>query len=250
MSALLLVVIVGAAWGLVDGLSNAGTDTATALDTVTTVPTTTTTAPPVAYITPTTIEYKPTLKLDVYRPSGTGPFPAVLLIHGGAFTVGGRVDLNYAGVRLAHEGVLAASVDYTLNGLIEPAAVDIADAYHWLAQQPDVDPTRMAVMGTSAGCALSAWFALSTHEPRAAVLVACPRFFPDLVTADAPEILLVNNTGDGGTFPFSKTIREILTAHGAAHDFVVHEGGDHFSTLGDNWTPVKAWLLVRLRSGS
>ena len=65
------------------------------------------------------------------------------------------------------------------------------------AQQPDVDPGRIAVLGTSAGCALSAKFALTTDEPRAAVLVACPAFFPDLVSVDEPEFLLVNNTGDG-----------------------------------------------------
>ena len=52
-----------------------------------------------------------------------------------------------------------------------PASVE-----YELQQQPDVDATRVAVLGTSAGCALSAWYALGSHEPSAAVLVAFPNF--------------------------------------------------------------------------
>ena len=83
---------------------------------------------------------------------------------------------------------------------------------------------------------------------RAAVLVACPMFFPDLVRADQPEILLVTNTGDTNLHPFGKTIHRLLSERSALHDVVVHEGGDHFSTLDDNWSAVAAWLLPRLKA--
>ena len=46
---------------------------------------------------------------------------------------------------------------------------------------------------------------------------------------------------------FSKTIHETLKAHGVRDTVVVHEGGDHFSTLDDNWDAVAAWLLPRLK---
>jgi hypothetical protein len=39
----------------------------------------------------------------------------------------------------------------------------------------------------------------------------------------------------------------MLDRVGARYDTVVHEGGDHFSTLGDNWDAVRAWLLPRLK---
>ena len=241
MVTLLAIVVLGGWWGLADGITN--DDEAPPHPNFISAP------PPQAYVPQATVEYKPGLQLDVVRPRrGHGPFPAVLLIHGGGFMFGSRGDLFAAGAKLADRGVLAASIDYTLNGLIDSAYVDVLDAYQWLAQRPDVDPARIAVLGTSAGGALSAKFALSTHEPRAAVLVACPAFFPDLVSADQPEILLVNNTRDGAVpIAYSKTIARMLDRHGARYDAVVHEGGDHYSTLDDNWDAVSAWLLPRLK---
>ena len=74
-------------------------------------------------------------------------------------------------------------------------------------------------------------------------------FFPELVSEDEPEILLVNNTGDGAVpVAFSRTIQETLEQHRARHTVLVHEGGDQFSTLGDNWPAVAAWLLPRLKA--
>jgi dienelactone hydrolase len=241
MATILAIVVLGGWWGLADGITS---------DDDTKAPAPQFFSAPPRYVRPDTIEYKPGLQLDAYRPrKGSGPFPAVLLVHGGGFSVGSRYDLWDTGTRLAEDGVLAASIDYTLNGLMDPANADVADAYRWLAAQRDVDPDRIAVLGTSAGCALSAKFALSTHEPRAAVLVACPMFFPELVSADEPEILLVNNTGDGAVpVAFSRTIQETLEQHRARHTVLVHEGGDHFSTLGDNWPAVNRWLLARLKT--
>ena len=188
MVVLLLIVVLGGWWGLADGLTNDDDDGPPQPRFIS--------APPsAASLRPETVQYKAGLELDVFRPrTGSGPFPAVLLVHGGGFTFGSRGDLSFTGAELADGGVVAASIDDTLNGLMDPANADVADAYQWLAQQPDVNPKRMAVLGTSAGCALSARFALVTHLPRAAVLVACPMFFPDLVTADEPEFLLVNNS--------------------------------------------------------
>jgi len=242
MVVLLAIVVLGGWWGLADGITSDDDETPRQPDFISA-------PPPAAFVQPETVVYKPGLQLDLFRPrKGDGPFPAVLLVHGGGFEVGTRADLHFTGVKLADQGVVAASIDYTLNGLMDPATADVADAYQWLAQQPDVEPERIAVLGTSAGCALSAKFALSTHEPRAAVLVACPMFFPELVSADEPEILLVNNTGDGAVpIAFSRTIEKTLTQHRARHTVLVHEGGDHFSTLGDNWDAVAAWLLPRLK---
>ena len=242
MVTLLAIVVLGGWWGLADGLTSHDEDAPPAPHFISA-------PPPQAYVPQATVEYKPGLQLDLFRPRrGNGPFPAVLLIHGGGFMFGSRGDLFAAGAKLADRGVLAVSIDYTLNGLIDSAYVDVLDAYQWLAQRTDVDSARIAVLGTSAGCALSAKLTLTTHEPHAAVLVACPMFFPDLVSASEPEILLVTNAGDTNLFPYSKTLEQILTERGARHDVVVHKGGDHYSTLDDNWTAVAAWLLPRLKS--
>jgi acetyl esterase/lipase len=231
MVVLLAIVVLGASWALADGSRNDDDSP----------------SPPRA-ISADSREYKPGLLLDVYRPEGSGPFPAALLIHGGGLRVGSRTDLGSAAAQLADAGILAASVDYTLDGTEKPARDDVADAHRWLARQPDVDRKRIAVLGRSAGCSLAAWLAFSTNEPRAAVLIACPTFVPDLVTRAGPETLLVHGDADTSVpIAFSREINGILTQAGVTHDFVVGEGVEHFNVLAETWDEVAAWLLPRLK---
>src|SRR4051794_1492489 len=55
------------------------------------------------------------LQLDMARPkTGTGPFPAVLCIHGGGFRAGSRKGYDALCVRLAQEGYVAVTASYRL----------------------------------------------------------------------------------------------------------------------------------------
>src|SRR5712692_7225669 len=54
------------------------------------------------------------LLMDVYQPDGPGPFPAVILIHGGVFTHGDKSSLAPEGQWLASNGYAAFSIDYRL----------------------------------------------------------------------------------------------------------------------------------------
>ena len=55
------------------------------------------------------------LQLDLARPkTGTGPFPAVLCIHGGGFRAGARQGYDGLCLRLAEQGYVAATVSYRL----------------------------------------------------------------------------------------------------------------------------------------
>jgi acetyl esterase/lipase len=232
MVVLLAIVVLGAIWGLSDGQRGEADDAPS--------------PPRVTVAGPR--EYKPGLLLDVYRPNGSGPFPAVLLIHGGGLRIGSRTDLADEGAKLADAGILAASVDYTLNGTEKPARDDVADAYRWLARQPDVDPGRIVVLGRSAGCSLAAWLAFSTNKPRAAVLIACPTFVPDLVTRAGPETLLVHGDDDTIVPIFSsRIIAGSLTRAGVTHELMIGEGADHFNVLDETWDEVAAWLAARLK---
>ena len=70
--------------------------------------------PPVAAAT-LTVDAQ-SLKLDVYRPSGSGPHGAVILIHGGGFISGSKNDPAMVALarKIAHEGYVVFSVNYRM----------------------------------------------------------------------------------------------------------------------------------------
>ena len=100
--------------------------------------------------------------LDIRVPEGEGPFPSVVLVHGGGW-VGGSPELMTDLARfLTDAGYLTVNTAYTLsNGIAGfPVAVDdVACAVRNAADHPDSDGS-VAVMGHSAGAHLAALAAL------------------------------------------------------------------------------------------
>ncbi|MCU1602985.1 MAG: Esterase LipW [Frankiales bacterium] len=113
--------------------------------------------------------------MRVIRPKGaTGRLPALLLVHGGGYVFGrARMDDRIAS-RFAKElGIAVVSVDYRLAPE-NPYPAGLEDAHAglvWLASQPWVEATRIAVGGASAGGGLAASLAQHAHD-RGAVDVA------------------------------------------------------------------------------
>ena len=114
------------------------------------------------------------LKLDFYRPEGTGPFPLVVQIHGGAFRTGDRAKVPFAledlFTWLPAQGYAVASISYRLSGEARfPAQVhDVAAAVRWLRAHADelhLDPQRVALWGQSAGAYLAVMTALTARHP-------------------------------------------------------------------------------------
>jgi acetyl esterase/lipase len=97
------------------------------------------------------------LKLDIYSPKNTvKPAPLVVLVHGGCWMDGTREEMGFYAVNLARRGYVTASVDYRLSEEAPyPAAIDdLRSALQWLttnASTYDIDPSRIALMGASAG---------------------------------------------------------------------------------------------------
>jgi acetyl esterase/lipase len=97
------------------------------------------------------------LKLSVARPSrGKGPFPAVILIHGGGWLYGSHHDLVPFSLYLARHGYVAVSVTYRLMPDFRfPAQLhDVKCAVRWLranAAKYGADPDRIGAFGHSAG---------------------------------------------------------------------------------------------------
>ncbi len=97
------------------------------------------------------------LQLNLARPkTGTGPFPAVICIHGGGFRAGSREGYNKLCLTLAQNGYVSATISYRLAPKFQfPAAIhDTKAAVRWLranAAKYNVDPARIGVTGGSAG---------------------------------------------------------------------------------------------------
>jgi pectinesterase len=97
------------------------------------------------------------LRLDACVPDGPGPFPAVILVHGGGWSSGDKtsgVDPLFA--PFSRNGVAWFSINYRLAPQHRyPAAVeDIETAIRWVkshAVEFKVDPARLGLLGESAG---------------------------------------------------------------------------------------------------
>jgi acetyl esterase/lipase len=96
------------------------------------------------------------LAADVYVPHGDGPFPAMLVVHGGAWATGTREQLAGFAQALAKAGYTSVAISYRLAPQQKfPAQVyDCQAAVRWLrshSAQYKVDPDRVGGFGYSAG---------------------------------------------------------------------------------------------------
>jgi acetyl esterase/lipase len=97
------------------------------------------------------------LKLDLARPEeGDGPFPAVLVIHGGAWRGGDKGHMGPLLTEFARHGYVAVSPQYRFCPKeVFPAQVhDVKAAVRWLkanAKAYHVDPEQVGAIGFSAG---------------------------------------------------------------------------------------------------
>jgi acetyl esterase/lipase len=125
------------------------------------------------------------LKADIYQPKGDGPFPAVLVVHGGAWMSGDKGQLAAVAEQLAGKGFVAVAIGYRLAPKHKfPAQIDdCREAVAWMqknAQKYKIDPGRLAAWGYSAGGHLAALLAVTDAPLKAAVAGGAPCDFRDL----------------------------------------------------------------------
>jgi acetyl esterase/lipase len=97
------------------------------------------------------------LKLDLATPGqGEGPFPAVLVIHGGAWRGGNKGDVGGVMREFAARGYVAVSPQYRFCPKeVFPAQVhDVKAAVRWMkahSKERRIDPEHIGAIGFSAG---------------------------------------------------------------------------------------------------
>jgi acetyl esterase/lipase len=101
------------------------------------------------------------LKADIYVPKGEGPFPGVLVVHGGAWWMGTRAQLSGFAQQLASRGLTAVAISYRFAPTNKfPAQIeDCKEAVRWMRQHAErlkIDPERIGGFGYSAGAQLTA----------------------------------------------------------------------------------------------
>jgi len=119
------------------------------------------------------------LVFDASIPAGQGPFPAVVLVHGGAWVRGDRrIDVEPLFQPLADAGFAWFSISYRLAENITQfgAAIDdVADAVRYIAAHAGrflIDRRRIALIGESAGGQLAAMAALRDRDLGVRAVVA------------------------------------------------------------------------------
>lgn len=100
-------------------------------------------------------------RLDIWGTQPDELRPAIVAIHGGYWRALSRHDTAFMAAALAAEGVATVTVDYTLapTATLEEIIRQVRSAVAWLhrhGREHGVDPSRLVVLGSSAGGHLAA----------------------------------------------------------------------------------------------
>ena len=135
--------------------------------------------PPVR-VHPREYTFGPGLPLDFYPAQGRnghGPAPCVIVIHGGGWDGGDRHQLPELNHHLAHRGYAVAAISYRLApSSIWPAQrEDTLAALAFLkahAAELGIDPTRLVLLGRSAGGQIAQTVAYTAVDPAIRGIIA------------------------------------------------------------------------------
>src|SRR3984957_15191395 len=107
----------------------------------------------------------------LYQPIGPGPFPAVLEVHGGAWTGGDRFNNVATAEALAADGIVVLSIDFRMPPVARypDTIADINLGIRWLkanAEKFNSLADLVGGLGTSSGGHMLLLSALRPNDPR------------------------------------------------------------------------------------
>ncbi len=124
-----------------------------------------------------TLAYAGPLKLDFYPAFGRAQAPCVIVIHGGGWNDGDRGQLPQFNAWLAREGYAVADISYRLapKSVWPAQREDVAAAIAFLKSASaslGIDPSRLVLLGRSAGGQIAEACAYSLRDPSVRGVVA------------------------------------------------------------------------------
>jgi acetyl esterase len=109
----------------------------------------------------------------LFKPKGSGPFPIMLELHGGAWVRGTRENGNAANEALAKTGVIVAALDFRTQAPYPASVADIHYGVRWAKTQAaswNGNPDRIGAMGTSSGAHQAMLLGMRPNDSRYAAL--------------------------------------------------------------------------------
>lgn len=139
----------------------------------------------------------PRQKVDIYSPEAAKNLPVVFWIHGGGWQTGDRTEIQLKPQAFVDRGFVFVSTGYRLLPNVEMVTIfrDIAKSMRWVHDhigEYGGDPTRIFVMGHSAGAQLAALICTDDRYLKAeglslAIIKGCVPVDGD--TYDVPAII-------------------------------------------------------------
>lgn len=107
----------------------------------------------------------------LFKPRGTGPFPLIVELHGGAWCLGDRLMDTPINQPLAKSGVVVAALDFRVppEASYPGSLADINYAIRWFktqATQLNIQPDRVGILGSSSGAHQAVLLGMRPHDPR------------------------------------------------------------------------------------
>lgn len=187
------------------------------------------------------LDGSPDIRAYVARPTGEGPFPAVIMIHeffGLNESIVGKAD------GLAQEGYLVIAPD-TMRGQTTtwiPRAIyqvittdqaqvntDLDSVFAWLASQPDVDTDRVGIVGFCYGGRVSLLYSLHNNRMAATVIFYGSSETNPEVLKNLPGPVLGIFGGADSSIPLEevRAFESGLRQAGIPHEITIYDGQPH-----------------------
>ncbi len=176
-------------------------------------------------------------------PSGKGPFPVVLDLHGGAWNNKDRSANEPMDRAVAASGVLVVAIDMTLAGEAPyPASVQDANyGVRWLkhhAREWNGNPSTVGILGSSTGGHMGELIAMKPRDPKYAAIP-----LPEAPKVDATPLYLVSRS------PISDPVARFQQAEKMKRDHMIKNNQNYWKP----WDTIKEgnpqYILDRKENG-
>jgi carboxymethylenebutenolidase len=183
------------------------------------------------------------IQLEHYACTRARPSPAILLIHGSGGPLRGLDPFAQQAAGMGVHVFVPHYFERTGHNWVSPNVIQnhfvewletLRDGVSYIAEQPGVDPERIALLGFSLGGFLS--LALAAQEPRIAAVAelfgGLPEHFVQ-AAAKLPPVLILHGARDT-TVPVAEAekLEALLKQHNVPHEMKIYsDQGHHFTGL-------------------